>query len=191
MFESSSALHWRPRGLTFTWWGWYGLCPRHRPTELTHYFFCLFCSYVCFCLYGPFNCISFDKFSGQLSSFSLCSSGLISAVLVLSTISLFMKVSLGSDIILYDWLGLKHQLTNSLFICKERTEMATPWTVPIWSRQKYFCCIRIDRTNLRRLQKELCTHFLRFRSSLSSCSGYPSKLCYSKRHDCLFGVAVM
>ena len=41
-----------------------------------------FCAY--FCLYGPFNCISFHKFSRQLSAFSLCSSGLIFALLVLS-----------------------------------------------------------------------------------------------------------
>ena len=27
----------------------------HKPTELSHSF--LFCSCVCFCLYGPFNCI--------------------------------------------------------------------------------------------------------------------------------------
>ena len=36
----------------------------------------------------------------QLSAFLLCSSGIISALLVLSTISLFMKVSLSRDIIL-------------------------------------------------------------------------------------------
>ena len=49
----------------------------HKSTELAHSF--LFCSCVCFCLYGPFNCISFHKFSRQLSAFSLCSSSLISA----------------------------------------------------------------------------------------------------------------
>ena len=36
-----------------------------------------FCSSVSFCLYSPFNCISFHKFSRQLSAFSLCSSGLV------------------------------------------------------------------------------------------------------------------
>ena len=35
---------------------------------------------VYFCLYGPFNCISFHQFSRWLSAFSLCSSGLISAL---------------------------------------------------------------------------------------------------------------
>ena len=72
----------------------------------------LFCSCVYFCLYGPFNCISFCNFSRQLSTFSLCSSGLISASWVLSTTYLFMKVSSSPDIILCGWLGLKHQLTN-------------------------------------------------------------------------------
>ena len=28
-----------PFGLTFTWWGCYGLCPRHKPTELAHSFY--------------------------------------------------------------------------------------------------------------------------------------------------------
>ena len=74
--------------------------------------FFLFCSCVCFCLYGPFNCISFHELSRQLSNFSLCSPGLISAVLVLSAIYFFVKVSLSPDVILCGWLGLKHLLTN-------------------------------------------------------------------------------
>ena len=44
--------------------------------------------------------IQFHKFSRQLSVFSLCSSGLAPALLVLSTIYLFMKVSFTPDIIL-------------------------------------------------------------------------------------------
>ena len=100
-----------PRGLTFTWWGRCGLCIWHKPSKLAHSF--LFCSCVCFCLYGPFDCISFHKFSRQFSAFSLGSSGLISASLVLSTIYLFMKVSLSPDRILCGWLGLKHQATSS------------------------------------------------------------------------------
>ena len=83
-------------GLTFTWWGCCGLCFWHNPTELAHSF--LFCSCVCFCLYGPFTCISFRKFSRLLSAFSLCSSGLISTLLVLSTAYLFMKVSLSPSL---------------------------------------------------------------------------------------------
>ena len=31
-------------GLTFTWWGCYGLCPRHKPTELAHSFYSLLVS---------------------------------------------------------------------------------------------------------------------------------------------------
>ena len=57
----------RPRGLTFMWLRCYGLCQRRNPTEPAHSF--IFCSCVCFCLYGPFNCISFRTVSRQLSSF--------------------------------------------------------------------------------------------------------------------------
>ena len=71
---------------------------QQRPTELAHSF--LFCSCVCFCLHGLFNSISFHKFFRQLSAFSLCFSGLISALLALLTVYLFMKVSLSPDIIL-------------------------------------------------------------------------------------------
>ena len=49
---------------------------------------------VYFCLYGPFNCVSFHKFSRQFSAFSSFSSGLISTLFVLSTIYLFLKVCL-------------------------------------------------------------------------------------------------
>ena len=52
-----------------------------------------------FCLYGPFNCISFHKFSRQLSVFLFCCSGLISVLLVLSTVYLVMKVSFSPDVI--------------------------------------------------------------------------------------------
>ena len=83
---------------------------RHRPTVLTLSF--LFCSCVCFCLYGPLKLYFikkkyikkkhtkvYHKFSRQLSAFSLCSSGFISAVLALLTIYLSMKVSFSPDII--------------------------------------------------------------------------------------------
>ena len=82
----------------------------HLCLKLAHTF--LFCSCVYFCLYDPFKCISFHKSSRQLSTFSLCSSGLISALLVLSTTYLFMKVSFSPGMILCGWLGSKHQLTN-------------------------------------------------------------------------------
>ena len=99
-FVFSNIVFWTLRMLRLCFW--------HKPTELAHSF--LFCSCVCFCLYGPLNCFSFHKFSWQLSVFSLCSSGLISALLVLSSVYLFMKVSLSPDIILCNWLDLKHQL---------------------------------------------------------------------------------
>ena len=82
----------------------------NQPSSPTPFF--LFCSCVCFCLYGPFNCISFHKFSQQLFAFSICSSGLISALLVLSTIYLCMKVFPSPDIILRGWLGSKRQLAS-------------------------------------------------------------------------------
>ena len=83
----------------------------NQPSLPTPFFF-IFRSGVCFCLYGPFNFFfSFHKFSRQLSAFSLCFFGLISALLILSVIPLFMQVSLSPDIILCGWLGLKHQLT--------------------------------------------------------------------------------
>ena len=99
----------------------------HKPTELSHSF--LFCFCVYFCLYGPFNCISFHKFSRQLSAFSLCSSGLISALLVLSTIYLFMKVSLSPDIILCGWLSLKHRLSNLQYEEKLEVAWGKVWTI--------------------------------------------------------------
>ena len=56
----------------------------------------LFCSFVYFCLFGPYNYI----FPVQLSALSLCSVGLNSALLVLSTVYMFRNVSLSPDIIL-------------------------------------------------------------------------------------------
>ena len=82
----------------------------NKSTELAHSF--LFHSCVYFCLYGPFNCISLHEFSWQISVFSPCSSGLISALLVLCTICLFMKFSFSLNIISSGWLGSKHQLTT-------------------------------------------------------------------------------
>ena len=56
--------------------------------------------------------VSFHKFSRQLSVFSLSSSGLISALLVLSTICLFVKDLISPDRIPSGWLGSRHHLTN-------------------------------------------------------------------------------
>ena len=89
-----------------------------------------FCSCVYFCLHGPFNRNSFHKFSWQLSVFSLCSSSLISALLVLSIIYLFIKVSFSPDIISSGWQGSKHQLTN--FHCPEHPLRDTSRWGMIW-----------------------------------------------------------
>ena len=72
----------------------------NKPSLPMHSFFKYFfySVFVSLCLCGPFNCISFHKCSRQLPVFSLCSSGLISALLVLSTIYLFKKISLSHDI---------------------------------------------------------------------------------------------
>ena len=70
------------------------------------------CNFICLTVsISVFMALS-TEFSRQLSGFSLCSSGLRSAFLVLSTIYLFMKVSFSPDIIPSGWLGSKHQLTN-------------------------------------------------------------------------------
>ena len=53
----------------------------HKPAEFAHSF--VFFSCVYFCLFGSFTCILFHKFSRQRSVFLLCSSGFISALLVL------------------------------------------------------------------------------------------------------------
>ena len=99
----SATIPYRPRGLPFTWWGCYGLCLWHKLTELAHSF--SFCSLVCFCLYGPFNCISPPKFSRKLSVCSFCSSGLIPVLLVLSTvyISLWKSSSALIQSLVVDW----------------------------------------------------------------------------------------
>ena len=98
-----------PCGLTFTWWWCCGLCFLTCTNQACPFLFTLF-----LCLYlslRPFQLYFLRKFSLQLSDFSLCSSGLISAFLVLSMICLFVKVSLSPNIILCGSLGLKHQLT--------------------------------------------------------------------------------
>ena len=64
---------------------------RFMPLTLTNracpLLFCLYSVLLSlFCHYGSFNCISFDKFPLRLSILSLCSSRLISALSVLSTI---------------------------------------------------------------------------------------------------------
>ena len=83
------------------------VCVWHKPTQLATPFYSVLVS-----VYGPFNRISFRKFSLQLCAFWLCCSSLNTALLFLSTICLFMKVSSSLDIIPSGWLGSKHQLTD-------------------------------------------------------------------------------
>ena len=74
----------------------------NQPSLSTPFYSCAY-----FCLHGPFNCISFHKFSRQLFAFLLCPSGLNFALMVLSTIYLFMKVSAASALIysfVVDWV---------------------------------------------------------------------------------------
>ena len=95
-----------PGRLAFTLWGCCGLCLWCIPAELAHAFW--FCLCVYFCLYGPFNCVSFHKFSRQLSVFSLCSSYF--CLIGLFNYMFLLKVSFSPDIISGGWLGSKHQL---------------------------------------------------------------------------------
>ena len=70
---------------------------------------------VDFCLYGSFNCILFHKLSWLPSVFSLCSSRFVSALLVLSTTYLLMKVSLALiKSLVVDWAQNTNQLTTTL-----------------------------------------------------------------------------
>ena len=64
---------------------------------------CLLLSILFLCLfvfYGPFNFIAFQKLSRQLSVFSLRFFGHASALLVLSTIYLFRKLSSSPGVII-------------------------------------------------------------------------------------------
>ena len=99
--------------LTFRWWWCCSLCFWHKPTELGHSF--LFCSYVYFCLYGLFNCISFHKFSWQLHFLTLLFQFYFCIIGPFNYIYLSVKVSFRPDIILCGWPGWKNQLTNCFF----------------------------------------------------------------------------
>ena len=110
-----------------------GLFFWHKPTKFAHSYFIFSCVY--FCLYGPFSCISFHKFSQKLSTFSLCSSSLISASLVLATLSLYE--SLPQPWYNPLWLTAHNAPTNSLFQQKQNVDkpsVSTENTKPVsWS----------------------------------------------------------
>ena len=89
------------------------VCVWHKPAELAHSFWFFLVSVSVFmALSTVFHSIN----SPDNTPLSLCSFGLFSALLVLLTTNLFMKVSLSPDIILIGWLGSKHQLTNYLLM---------------------------------------------------------------------------
>ena len=88
----------RPHGFTFTWWGFGGLCQRHKPTELVHSF--LFCSCVYISLCGLLTVFHSIILLTTLRCLTLFFSSHNFSLLAFSAICLFMKVSLSPDIIL-------------------------------------------------------------------------------------------
>ena len=98
-----------PHGLTFTWWGCYSLWQRQNQPSLPALFILFLCVFLSL---WPFHLYLIPYSLPQLSIFSLCSSGLISALLVLSTIHLFVKVSFSPYIIHSCCLASKHHLAN-------------------------------------------------------------------------------
>ena len=73
----------------------------------------LLCSRFCFCLYSPFNCISYHKFSRQHSAFfSLFLWSYFCLTGPFNYISLFWKSPSALIWFFCGWLGLKHKPTN-------------------------------------------------------------------------------
>ena len=98
-----------PRGLTFTWWGRYGSCLGHEPTELAHSLCSVLVSISVFvALSTVFHSIN----SPDNSLFSHSVLPVVSLPYWSFQLRLFMKVSPSPDIIPSGWLGSKHQLTN-------------------------------------------------------------------------------
>ena len=78
--------------LTFTWWEWCGLCLCLKPAELAHSV--LFCSWRLSLSSRSYQLYLILKILPIIPAFSLCSSGLISVLLVFSTIYIFLKTFL-------------------------------------------------------------------------------------------------
>ena len=72
----------------------FGINQPSLPTPFSCVFVSIAVSMALSTVFHPIN------FPDKMSAFSLCSSGLISALLALSTVYLFMKVSYSPDIIL-------------------------------------------------------------------------------------------
>ena len=71
----------------------------------------LFILFLCLSVFVTLSTVFYSISSPNNTVLSLCSSGFISALLVLSTIYLFMKVSFSPDVIPSVWLDSKHQWT--------------------------------------------------------------------------------
>ena len=93
-------------------WGCCSLCFRHKPTKFAYCFLFIFLSVLVFVFI--YMALSTVFHSINSPDNSLLSHSVLPALLVLSTIHLFMKVPFSPDIILCGQLGLKHQLTNLL-----------------------------------------------------------------------------
>ena len=109
--KSSSCLVWSPRArLLAVKMEMLRFMPEiNQPSLPTPFYSVLVSVSVFMALSTAFHSITSP---GNPPVFSLRSSGLISALLVLSTIYLFMKVSFSPDVIPSGWLGSKRQLTN-------------------------------------------------------------------------------
>ena len=139
------------------------------------------CNVVCF--YGPFNCISFHKSSRQLSAFSLCSSCLISALLVVIYI---MKVLPSPDIMRSGWLGSKHvnfMLAFSQILCmRDLWNCACRWSTLIFtpSYQSWWLTISISQGHRCVRQATLLDGFLWWILILSgSVFGFRRRRCFT------------
>ena len=103
------------------WWGCCGLCLWHKPTQLAHSFSSILLSISVFmALSEVFHSINSPK-NFPVSTFSLCSSSLLSASLVLSTTYLSVKVS--SALIwtlVVDWAQSNNSLPTSYFTTSKK-----------------------------------------------------------------------
>ena len=113
------------------WWS-----NQTKPTYGNNCTFSTFCSDVYFCLYGPFNCISFHKSSQQCSAFSLCSADLNSALLILF-IYICLCESLPSPAMIHNgWLRSKTHINKFSVL------LDTNWRCRLESPLRPFAIIR-------------------------------------------------
>ena len=77
-----------PCGLTLTWWGCYGLCPWHKPTELAHSFYSVLVSFPVFMALSVILQLMNSPDNSPLSH------SVLSVLFLRSTMYLFVKFSL-------------------------------------------------------------------------------------------------